>query len=110
MNIPPDITQAIVTAAARELADRAAGELDELQLVSIAKAAQVLDVSQSTARRVIREFVDLGEASRRVRISHLRDIIKARTTGQPLSSPAQGGDQCLLVGSFKIKRGRKPKH
>ena len=79
MNIPADILDAVVKAAGKELADRAATGIDDLRLVPIRTAAEMLGVSEPKCRALIREYVELGEASRRVRLSTIRQLIEART-------------------------------
>jgi hypothetical protein len=79
MNLPSEITAAIIKAAGKELADRVSDAVEDLQLVTIRKAAEILCVSEPMARKLIREYVELGEASRRVRLSTLRRIIEERT-------------------------------
>lgn len=79
MRLPQDITDAVIRAAAKELADRVTPALDELTLVPIRRAAEMLGVSEPKARALIREYVELGEASRRVRLSTLRRLIEERT-------------------------------
>ena len=79
MKLPQDITDAVIRATAKELADRVAPAMDELTLVPIRRAAEMLGVSEPKARALIREYVELGETSRRVRISTLRRLIDDRT-------------------------------
>jgi hypothetical protein len=63
-----------------ELANRmeAAG-LDDLQLFTISDVAVRLRVSTTTARLLVREYVELGEASRRISAATLRKLISDRT-------------------------------
>ncbi len=79
MKLPPEIADAVVKAAGRELADRMGASMDELQLFTIAEVAERLRVSEPTARRLVREYVELGEASRRVTPATLRKLIEDRT-------------------------------
>lgn len=79
MKLPEDIAARVVDATAKVLAERVNGDLDELQLIPLKKAAELLGVSEPKARQLIREFVDLGESSRRVRVSVLKTIIESRT-------------------------------
>lgn len=78
MNLPADITAAVVKAAGKELADRMAGAMDDLQLFTIAEVAERLRVSKGTAIRLVKEYVELGEASRRVTPATLRKLIEDR--------------------------------
>lgn len=82
MRLPEEIAARVVAATAKELADRVTPDLDDLQLVPIRRAADLLGVSEPKARALIREFVDLGEASKRVRLSVLKSIIESRTIYQ----------------------------
>lgn len=78
MKLSPDIAEAVVKAAGKELADRMAGALDELQLFTMQEVADRLRVSKGTAIRLVSEFVELGEASRRVTPATLRKLIESR--------------------------------
>jgi hypothetical protein len=79
MNLPEDIAVRVVAATAKLLADRVDDDLDEMLLVPFKVAAKILGVSEPKARSLIREYVDLGESSRRVRVSVLKTIIASRT-------------------------------
>lgn len=79
MNLPADILDAVIRSAGAQLAARASTQIDDLRLVRISTAAEILGVSQPKARALIREYVELGESSRLVRLSTLRRIIEART-------------------------------
>lgn len=84
MNISTEVAEAIFTAAGEALAQRIGAELDSLQCVTIKEAAKTLSVSQAKARRLINEYVELGEASRRVTLATLRKLIESRTIkGRP---------------------------
>jgi hypothetical protein len=80
MTLPKEIAAAVVAAAAKELAASVCGQIDDLQLVTIGRAAAILGVSEPKARRLIKSYVDLGEASKRVRVTTLRKLIEERTT------------------------------
>lgn len=79
MTLPPAIADLVVDAAAQEIAKRAGCYITDLQLLTYKAAAEMLGVSQPTARRIIAEYVELGEATRRVKLSTLRAMIEART-------------------------------
>lgn len=79
MKLPSDITDVIVRAAAKEIADRVFTEAAELQLIGIETAAEIMGVSIPTARALIREHVELGERCRRVRLSTVKRVIAERT-------------------------------
>ena len=79
MKLPQEIAKAVIQAAGKELADRMAPALDELRLVPIRTAAAMLGVSEPKARALLREYVELGEASKRVRVSQIRKLIDERT-------------------------------
>jgi hypothetical protein len=78
-----DLTAALIKATAKEIADRmeAAG-LDDLQLFTIRDVAARLGVSEPKARALVTEYVELGEASKRVTPATLRRLIAARTIQQ----------------------------
>lgn len=86
MNLPPEIADAVVKATAAELANRIEvtarvdlGSLDELRLFTIKDVCERLQVTEKTARRLIPEYVELGEASKRITPATLRKIIEQRT-------------------------------
>lgn len=80
MKLPPEITSALIKATAKELADRMeAGGLDDLQLFTISDVAGRLKVSEPKARQLLTEYVELGEASKRVSPATLRRLIADRT-------------------------------
>lgn len=79
MKLPPDIAAAVIKATAKELADRMESRLDDLELFTIKQVAARLKVSEPTARRLIPEYVELGEASKRVSAATLRRLIEERT-------------------------------
>lgn len=76
MNIPDDI---IIKAAAAEIANRMESANADLQLFTMQQVADRLNVSKSTAIRLCKEVVELGETSRRVSASQLRKLIENRT-------------------------------
>jgi len=80
VNLPADISAAVVKAAGVELANRfeSAG-MDDLQLFTSREVAERLRVSEPTARNLVREYVELGEASRRISAATLRKLISERT-------------------------------
>lgn len=78
MKLPTDIAEAVVKAAGKELADRMAASVEDLQLFTISEVAARLKVSEPTARALVKEYVELGEASRRVTPATLRKLINSR--------------------------------
>lgn len=79
MTLPGPIAEAVIRAAAVELANRAASDLDDMALVPISKAAEILGVSKRVAQRLICEHVELGEATKRYKLSTIRRVIDSRT-------------------------------
>lgn len=79
MKLPPDIAAAVIKATAKELADRMETRLDDLELFTIRDVAARLKVSEPKARAVLSEYVELGEASKRVSAATLRRLIDERT-------------------------------
>lgn len=80
MKLPADISAAVIKATAKELADRMeAGGLDDLQLFTISEVAGRLKVSEPKARALVSEYVELGEASKRISPATLRRLIMERT-------------------------------
>lgn len=81
MKLPAEITAAIIRAAAVELADRleASAGLESLELFTITEVAARLKVSEPKARALVRDYVDLGEASKRVTKGMLARLIEGRT-------------------------------
>ena len=78
MKLSADIAEAVVRAAGKELADRLAPALEDLQLFTISQVAARLQVSEPTARNLVRDYVELGEASKRVTPAALRKLIEDR--------------------------------
>ena len=79
MTLPASIIDAVIKAAGKELAAAAAAHVNDLQLFTIREVAERLKVSEPKARALIREHVELGEASKRVSAATLRAMIEART-------------------------------
>jgi hypothetical protein len=52
---------------------------DALELLTMKQGAERLNVSVLTFRRLVREYVDLGEHCQRVSVSQLQDLIQQRT-------------------------------
>lgn len=78
-----ELHERIAAGAAKELAAEMRGEMRELRLLTFKQAADVLGVSEPTARRLIREYVELGEAIKRVSIKTLMALIESRTIRTP---------------------------
>lgn len=79
MKLPPDIAAAVIKATAKELADRMQTRIDDLELFTIRDVAARLKVSEPKARAILSEYVELGEASKRVSAATLRRLIDERT-------------------------------
>lgn len=79
MKLPPDIAAAVIKATAKELADRMEARIDDLELFTIRDLAARLKVSEPKARALVSEYVELGEASKRVSAATLRRLIEDRT-------------------------------
>ena len=79
MKLPPEIAAAVIKATAKELADRMETRLDDLELFTIRDVAARLKVSEPKARAILSEYVELGEASKRVSAATLRRLIDERT-------------------------------
>ena len=78
MKLPSDIADAVVKAAGKELAAGMLSQVEDLQLFTMQEVADRLRVSKGTAIRLVREYVELGEASRRVTPATLRQLIESR--------------------------------
>lgn len=78
MRLSPEIADAVVKAAGKELAASLAANVEDLQLFTMQEVADRLRVSKVTAIRLVREYVDLGEASKRVTSRTLRRLIEER--------------------------------
>jgi len=78
MRLPADIADAVVKAAGKELAASLLAQVEDLQLFTIREVAERLRVAESTARLLVKEYVELGEASRRVTPATLRKLIEDR--------------------------------
>ena len=77
--LPSDLTNAVVKATAKELADRLQDGMDDLRLFTLRDVCDRLKVSDKTAKKLLREYVELGEASIRVSPAALRKLISDRT-------------------------------
>ena len=69
--------------AAKDLANRVFGNLESLRVVPLKAAAQALSVSPKAAKRLLANYVELGEATRRYRLSEITALIEARTINSP---------------------------
>lgn len=78
MNLPAELTQAIVKAAGKELAAVMRDEIKGSQLLTLQQAADLLGVSKQTARTLVGEIIDLGEHSPRLELSRVKAIIQKR--------------------------------
>jgi hypothetical protein len=78
MKLPSEIADAVVKAAGKELAAGMLAQVEDLQLFTMQEVADRLRVSKGTAIRLVREYVELGEASRRVTPATLRKLIEDR--------------------------------
>jgi len=64
--------------AAEALKQAMKERLEETQLVSLAQAAELLDVSKPTARLLLREWIDLGVKSPKVELHKVKQFIASR--------------------------------
>jgi len=72
MTVPDQIIRDAVRDAIRD-------ELADVRLLSIPQAAELLNVSDDTARKMIGHGVDVGGKGYKVRLSDVRQVIKERT-------------------------------
>lgn len=79
LKLPPDISAAVIKATAVELADRMESHFEDLELFTISQLAARLKVSEPKARSLVTEYVELGEASKRISAATLRRLIEDRT-------------------------------
>lgn len=79
MKLPADIAAAVIKATAKELADRFEARMDDLELFTIPDVCRRLKVSDKTAKKILHEYVELGEATIRVSPAELRRLITDRT-------------------------------
>jgi len=78
-----ELHERIAIGAAKELAAELRTSAQGLRLLTFRQAAELLGVSEPTARRLIKEYVELGEASKRVSLATLEKLISARTVKIP---------------------------
>jgi len=83
MTLPPAIARAVIDAAGDKLAAALQADSDSLRLYTIQQAAERLQVSPGTVRRLVSEWVELGEATRRISAATLRRLIETRTIKTP---------------------------
>lgn len=78
MNLPAELTTAIVKAAGKELAEVMKQEIQKSQLLTLQQAADMLGVSKPTARALVGEVIDLGQNSPRLELSKIKRLIESR--------------------------------
>lgn len=78
MKLSAEIADAVVKAAGKELAASLLAQVEDLHLFTLQEVADRLKVSKGTASRLVNEYVELGEASRRVTPATLRQLIEDR--------------------------------
>jgi hypothetical protein len=83
MTLTPDQERAVLEMVASELAQTAAPQLAELQLLTIREAAALLHCSETRARTLLGNYVDLGERLTRVPLSAVKQLIEDRTVRNP---------------------------
>lgn len=74
MKLSPEITQAV----AKELAAEMKGGMEELRLLTLQQAADLLGVSKATVKALVGEVIDLGPQSLRVEHRRVKEIIDSR--------------------------------
>jgi hypothetical protein len=79
IKLPPELSAAVIKATANEIADRMEEHFDDLELFTIRNVAARLKVSEPKARSLVSEYVELGEASKRISAATLRRLIAERT-------------------------------
>jgi hypothetical protein len=82
MNIRSIITAAFAQAA-NEIADAIEAEVAKVAMVDAQDAAKLLSVTPRKVRQLMAEHVELGEATRRYRLSTLQRVIEQRTISRP---------------------------
>ena len=83
MNLPLIITESVLRHTACEIADRLETNLAAVQLVPLKEAARLLSVSPKTAKRLLVNYVELGEATRRYKLSEITALVDARSINSP---------------------------
>lgn len=78
-----ELHERIATITAKELAAEMRDEVASMRLLTVRQTAEMLGVSEPTARRLIKEYVELGEATKRVSLATIRQIIADRTIKTP---------------------------
>ena len=78
MKLPPEIAQAVIATAAKEVALMLKAEVSDSQLVTLQQAADLLGVSKATARTLAGAVVDLGPQSTRIELSRIKHLITSR--------------------------------
>ena len=79
MKLPAELVKAVIAATPAELADRLENKVGEFELFTIRQVAERLKVSEPKVRRLVSEYVELGEASRRISAKTLNRLIHERT-------------------------------
>lgn len=82
MILSPEQQEQILRDATKIVAERMWEEVnhlpEQLQCVSLIRAAAILDVSPATLRRMLTEYIDLGERDMRLTMAQLRELIERR--------------------------------
>ena len=75
------LLQAVIKSAGDAIYQAAAVRLDDMRLVSLRSAAKLLGICPAQARKLLKNapVVELGENTRRYKISTIRELIESRT-------------------------------
>lgn len=79
MTLTPDQERAVLCMVASELTAELQPVIDEVKLVKISEAAELLGVGDKKARQLLGSYVDLGENCARVSLKTVKQLIADRT-------------------------------
>jgi len=79
ITLTPELETRVIAMIADDLANNLRHRSEELECLTMEQGAAKLNVSVQAFRRLVSEYVDLGERTQRVSVRHLNEIIERRT-------------------------------
>lgn len=79
MTLTPQQERQVLEMVSSEIASAIKPQLDEVRLITIPQAAEILQCGQIKARKLLGSYVDLGERISRVPLSAVKKLIQDRT-------------------------------
>jgi len=79
MTLTTDQQRAVLCMVASELTAELQPVIDELKLINMREAGELLGVGEIRARKLLSTYVDLGERGARVSLKTIKQLISDRT-------------------------------